>query len=146
MSHCHSHGACRPVSILFLAAAVSLCLFSAETMKKIPAGSKVFVDAEKGFDTYLAAALQKKNVPVTVVADKDKADYVLTGSSMHEDKNWASKIFLGHRDTTEATVKLIDLKSGEIVWAYAVHKKNSVRGNQSTAEACAKHMKDAVAK
>lgn len=115
-------------------------------MKKIPAGSKVFVDAEKGFDTYLAAALQKKNVPVTVVADKDKADYVLTGSSMHEDKNWASKIFLGHRDTTEATVKLIDLKSGEIVWAYAVHKKNSVRGNQSTAEACAKHMKDAVAK
>jgi hypothetical protein len=43
-------------------------------------------------------------------------------------------------------VKLVEIKSGEIVWAYAVHKKNSARGSQSTAEACAKHMKGAVAK
>jgi fructose-specific component phosphotransferase system IIB-like protein len=44
-----------------------------------------------GFDTCLTAALQKKNVQVAVVADKDKAEYILTGSSLHEDKNWAAR-------------------------------------------------------
>jgi TolB-like protein len=80
------------------------------------------------------------------MADKDKADYVLTGSSLHQDMGWASKVFMGHRDTFEATVKLVDAKTGELVWAYAVEKKNSRHGDQSTAEACAKHMKDAIAK
>ena len=32
----------------------------------------------------------------------------------------------------------------EVVFAYAVHKTNSVRGKQSAAEACAKHMKEKV--
>ena len=113
--------------------------------KKIPAGSKIYVDAEKGFDAYLTAALGKKKVAVSVVSDKAKADYVLEGLSSHEDKSWASKIFLGHRDTSEATIKLIEISSGDIIYAYAVHKKNSMRANQSTAEACAKHLKEAVA-
>ena len=38
-------------------------------------------------------------------------------------------------------MKLIHKGSEEVIWAYAVHKKNSVRANQSTAEACAKHLK-----
>jgi hypothetical protein len=45
----------------------------------------------------------------------------------------------------QASVKLVDLKSGDIVFAYAVNKKNSMHGRQTAAEACAKHMKDAVA-
>jgi len=63
------------------------------------------------------------------------------GVAQHEDKNWASKIFLGHRDASEATIKLINARTGDVVYAYAVHKKNSMRANQSTAEACAKHLK-----
>ncbi|HWQ55321.1 MAG TPA: hypothetical protein VN442_16665 [Bryobacteraceae bacterium] len=128
-------------AILALAASLGM----AQT-KTIPAGSKIYVDAEQGFDAYLTGALGKKKVPVTVVADKEKADYVLQGLSNHEEKGWASKIFLGHRDTSEATIKLVDIKSGEIVYAYAVHKKNSARASQSTAEACAKHLKEAIAK
>lgn len=111
---------------------------------RVPSGSKIFVEAEAGFDAYLTAALTKKKVPVSVVADKSKADFILTGASSHEEKSWSSKIFLGHRDTSEATIKLIDSKSTEVIWAYAVHKKNSARGHQSTAEACAKHLKSIV--
>lgn len=37
-----------------------------------------------------------------------------------------------------------DAKSSELVWAYAVDKTNAMRANQSTAEACAKHMKHDV--
>jgi TolB-like protein len=130
-------------SIILLLVAASAGMAQAKT---IPPGSKIYVDAEKGFDAYLTAALGKKKVPVSVVTDKEKADYVLEGLATHEEKGWASKIFLGHRDTSEATIKLIDIKSGDVVYAYAVHKKNSVHANQSTAEACAKHMKEAIAK
>jgi len=123
---------------------LSLLALAAPPVHTIPAGSKIFVEADKGFDVYLTAALQKKGVPVSVVDNKDAADYVLTGAALHEDKSWASKVFLGHRDTSEATVKLISVKDSTVLWAYAVHKKNSARGNQSTAEACAKHLKSIV--
>jgi hypothetical protein len=34
-----------------------------------------------GYETYLAAAIFKKHVPVIVVGDKDKADHVVTSSA-----------------------------------------------------------------
>lgn len=112
--------------------------------KVIAKGSNIYVEAEKGFDIYLTAALQKKKVPVQVVDSKERADYVLVGNSSHEEKGWASKVFLNHRDSSDAAVKLVDAKNGDIVWSYVVHKKNSVRAHQSTAEACAKHLKEVV--
>jgi hypothetical protein len=114
--------------------------------KTVPAGSKVFVEASDGFDIYLAAALQKKKVPVVVVNEKEKADYELQGVSDHQKAGWAKVVFMGQIHSDEqASVKLVDLKSGDIVFAYAVNKKNSMHGRQTAAEACAKHMKDAVA-
>jgi hypothetical protein len=62
--------------------------------KTVPAGSKVFVEASDGFDIYLAAALQKKKVPVVVVSEKEKADYELQGVSDHQK---ASGLSLRHR-------------------------------------------------
>jgi hypothetical protein len=38
------------------------------------------------------------------------------------------------------------IKSGEIVFAYSANKKNSAHGKQTTAEACAKHLKEAIEK
>src|SRR5690349_21009468 len=37
----------------------------------------VYIEPQSGFETYLAAAISKKNVPVDVVEDKSKASYVL---------------------------------------------------------------------
>jgi hypothetical protein len=116
-------------------------------VKVVPAGSRVFVEASDGFDTYLAAALQKKKVPVVLVADRERADYELQGVSDHQKAGWAKVVFLGQIHSDEqASVKLVEIKSGEIVFAYAVNKKNSLHGRQTAAEACAKHMKDVVAK
>jgi hypothetical protein len=38
------------------------------------------------------------------------------------------------------------IESGEIVYAYSTNKKNSARGKRTSAESCAKHLKDAVEK
>jgi hypothetical protein len=45
-----------------------------------------------------------------------------------------------------ASVRLIDRKSGAIVFAYSVNKKNTLHGQQTTAEACAKHLKEQIEK
>ena len=112
---------------------------------KVPAGSKIYVSPEGGFDTFLTAALNKKKVPVTVVADKDKADFVLEASSQSEKAGWARTIFLAQTGSSEeASVKLVNAKTSEVVFAYAVYKRNSVHGKQSSAEACAKHLKEIV--
>jgi hypothetical protein len=55
----------------------------------------------------------------------------------------AKKVILGswHSDE-EASIKVASVKTGEMVYAYAVHKQDSAHGQRSTAEACAKHLKD----
>jgi len=113
----------------------------------IPAGSKIYVAPGDGFDTFLTAALNQKKVNVVVVADKDKADYVLEATSQSEKAGWARTVFMGQTGSNEeASVRLVNVKSSEVVFAYAVHKRNSVHGKQSTAESCAKYLKDAVQK
>jgi len=37
-----------------------------------------------------------------------------------------------------------DLKSGDVVFAYAYHADNSAHGRKSSAESCAKHLKEIV--
>ena len=135
----------------FLTSAAVLILsfgaFAVEPNKTIPVGSKIYIEAADGFDMYLTAALQKKRVPVSVVDNKEKADYQLSGVSDHQKAGWAKTVFLGQIHSDEqAGVKLVDIKTGEVVFAYAVNKKNSLHGRQTAAEACAKHMKESVAK
>jgi hypothetical protein len=114
--------------------------------KAIEKGSRIFIaPMEGGFDTFLAAAIIKKQVPVTVVIDRTKADYEIDGISDSEKAGWAKMLFMGSEQSREmASVKVVDLKSGEVVYGYAVNKGNSYRGKQSAAEACAKHFKDRI--
>ena len=118
----------------------------AATTAKIASGAKVFVAAmPDGFDTYLKAALSKKKVPVQVVENRDEAEYEITGTSESKKAGAAKILITGswHSDE-EASIRVANLKSGEIAWAYSAHKQNSAHGKQSTAEACAKHLKEAI--
>jgi hypothetical protein len=113
---------------------------------KIPAGSKIFVaPMEAGFDNFIIAGFQKKNVPLVVVADKSKADYELSGIEDSEKAGWAKMLFMGSQQSREqGSVKITDLKSGAVIFGYSVHKGNSYKGKQSAGEACAKHVKEIV--
>ena len=114
---------------------------------KLPAGSKIYVAPGDGFDTFLSAALTKKKVPVTILADKDKADFILEAASQSDKAGWARTVFMGQTGSNEeASVRLLNAKTSEVVFAYAVHKRNSAHGKQSSAEACAKHIKEIVGK
>ena len=121
---------------------------SQDANARIPTGSKVFIGAiEGGYDIYLAAAMHKKEVPIVMVTDRDKADFEMSGVSESEKAGWAKIVFWGNTSSKEqASVKLVDLKTGTVVWGYNVNKGSSARGKQSSAEACAKHLKERIEK
>jgi hypothetical protein len=108
---------------------------------KIVPNSKVFIEPMDGFENYLIAAFRKKKVQLLPVADKDQADYVISGTSVDKKAGWAKIVFMGnvHSDNA-ASITMTDKKSGVIVYAYAVDKKSTMHGQQTTAEACAKHI------
>jgi hypothetical protein len=52
---------------------------------------------------------------------------------------------MGSRHSSEqASITVTNLKTGVAVWAYSVNKSDSAHGKQSTAEACAKHLKQKI--
>jgi hypothetical protein len=116
------------------------------TNESLPAGARIFVaPMPNGFETYVIAGLQKKGVPVTVMTDRAKADFELTGVSDSDKAGWAKMLFLGSQQTNEsASVKLVNLRTDNVVFAYSVNKTNSVRGKQSAGEAVAKHIKEKI--
>ena len=116
------------------------------SQEKIPSGAHVYVaKMPNGFENYIIAGLQQKHVPVIVVTDYEKADFEISGVSQSEEAGWAKMLFLGSDSSKEtASVKMVNLKNGNVVFAYSVHKGSSMRGKQSAGEACAKHIKEKI--
>jgi hypothetical protein len=114
--------------------------------KPIERKSRIFIaPIEGGFDTFLAAAIIKKQVPVVVVTDKTKADYEITGIANTEKAGWAKMLFMGTDNSNDlASFKMVRIDNDEVVYGYSVRKGNSYRGKQSAAEACAKHLKERI--
>jgi len=97
----------------------------------------------EGFETFLKAAIVNKNVAINLAEDRSKAEFEITGAAESKKAGAAKKIIMGSFHSTEdASIKVTDLKSGEVVYAYSVHEENSNHGKQSSAESCAKHLKD----
>lgn len=116
------------------------------TKTKVPAGAKVYIAAiSDGFDTNLKAAIVKKKVPVQVVETREAAEYEITGVAESKKASTAKKIVFGDwRSTEDASIRLTNLKSSEVVWSYSFHQASSYHGKQSSAESVAKHLKEAI--
>lgn len=113
---------------------------------KIPRGARFFLGpVEGGYDIYLSAAMHKKDVPIVMVTDKTKADFELSSVTESEKAGWAKTIFMRNTSSSEqASIKIVNLKTGTVVFGYNVNKGSSARGKQSSAEACAKHLKEKI--
>jgi hypothetical protein len=113
--------------------------------KTIPAGAKVYITPSDGFEQNLKDALVAKEVPLTVVDDKSKADYEIVSHAQTQKAGAAKKIIMGSwHSKEEASIQVNDLKSGEVAFAYSYHADNSAHGRKSSAESCAKHLKEQV--
>jgi hypothetical protein len=109
----------------------------------------VYIAPDNGFEINIAAALQKKHVPVTIVTDKALADYVLTSTAVQIHKeSGAGKVArclfaycAGIQDSGDVSVQLIDAHTNVVAWGYNVAKQRAAKNRQSMAEAIAKHFK-----
>lgn len=113
----------------------------------------VYVESQNGFETYLTAAISKKNVPLDVVADQSKATYVLKSAPVEiKSESTGGKVArclfascAGIEDRGTVSVQLIETGSSKVLWAYSVNKQRGGNKNeQSMAEAVAKHLKEFV--
>ena len=113
---------------------------------KLPAESKVFIaPMPNGFDTYLKAAMTAKHVPLNLVENKEAADFIIAGASESQKASTTKKvILLNWHSNEDASIRISDAKTGVVVYAYTAVKNSSAHGKQSTAEACAKHLKEKV--
>jgi malate/lactate dehydrogenase len=115
----------------------------------------VYIEPQQGFETYLAAAMSKKNVPADVVTDQAKATYVLKSAPVEvKTESTGGKIArcmfascVGIEDKGNVSVQLIETSSTKMLWAYSVNKqRGGSKNEQSMAEAVAKHFKEFLEK
>ena len=126
-------------------AMVALCGGLRAQNTRISPGSKVYIAPMNGFEEFLTAALEKKQVPVVIVTDKAQATFEISGNSDSQKAGWAKILFTGKTGShEEASINVTDIKTGVVVFGYAVNKDSSVHGRQSAAEACAKHLKGKI--
>jgi hypothetical protein len=110
----------------------------------IPGGSRVYVadiNGLPGFENNLVAAFQKKRVNLIVVADRSQADFEINGFAENQKAGWAKIIFGSGRPESEASIQMVNLRSGVVAFAVASYKVNSYNGNKSTAEHLAKNVR-----
>jgi hypothetical protein len=111
---------------------------------RIPRNSRVYIAPMNGFEIYLAAALHKKEVPLTMVTDRDLADFEITGTHETKDAGWAKTIFVSPQPSASASMQVVNLKTGVIVYADSSHRISANRGERSTAEKLAKYLKKKI--
>src|SRR5919107_1800880 len=78
--------------------------------ERIPRNSKVFIgnfytegdNDNRGFQSYLAAAMRKKEVPLLIVTNRDEADFEISGTSERKKAGWAKTIFGSGMDSASA--------------------------------------------
>ncbi len=132
-----------------IAALCTIALASAPFGHAQISNPKIYIAPQNGFETYLAGAFTKKGVPAQIVVAPEAADYILSPAPVQQKPESAGgKIArclfaycAGIEGSQTASVSLIDAKTKAIVWAYNV-KKGGSSNFQSSAEACAKHLKN----
>jgi len=149
------------VSMVLLGAAGGA--WAGDVPQKVPVGALIFVEsgetvdasnsthkaANTDFGIAIAAALRKKQVPVTVVTDVEKADYIIKQTSSASEDSTGTKIaklalfggLSGGFHHFEGSMSVVHKESTAVVFSYNVKKSNF----QSAADSFAKHLKNHMA-
>jgi hypothetical protein len=92
---------------------------------------KIYLDPDDSFSSYLSAALQKKNVPVTITVDPTEADYTAQLQAKGSDgsilKSVLSRIGAGNYNNgsfNEVVMTIVDAKSKTVVFSYTRRKQS----------------------
>jgi hypothetical protein len=127
------------MKLLAVAGLLTVLVFQsqARTSGAIPANTKIYVDAASGFDTYLAAEIQRRHVPLTITTTKAGADYELeavSGASKIPAPDWWNQWTRGYG---EAGIRVVDVRTNTVVFTSGFDRNRSLHTWQTAARACA---------
>ena len=95
--------------------------------RPIPAGSRFFVaPIPSGFDKFLLVSFFQEKVPLVAANEKGKADYEVSA----------------FRENAKESVKMVEAKSGDVIFACYVPKGFESFGKEHEAKACAKQLRE----
>ena len=95
--------------------------------RPIPAGSRFFVaPIPSGFDKFLLVSFLQQKVPLIAASEKGKADYEVSA----------------FRENAKDGVKVVEAKSGDVIFACYVPKGFESFGKEHEAKACAKQLRE----
>jgi hypothetical protein len=126
---------------------------SAGTVPAVPTvqfgpGAKLFLEPMGGYGELLSEAIVKKKVPVVLVNERAKADFVLSGEAHLKKPGWLGAAVLYPH--AKANISIRDVHTGNVVFAYKLDEKQESMSAgelyESSAYACAKHLKKAMEK
>jgi hypothetical protein len=127
-----------------------LPVFCRSQTQKIQGGSAVYIDSMGGYESYLQAAFRKEHVPLTVVANKEKARYIITSTVANKNFNSDDPAVLvknrGAADVNEnmsASIALFDPRVSQILFAYAGSGVGT-KQLQKNAEDCTRHLRKLI--
>ena len=110
-------------------------------------GAKVFLEPMNGFEQFLSDAIVKRKVPVVVVNERAKADFVMSGEAHVKKPGWKG-IVLDTRGKGNVSIK--DARTSNVVFACNFNKVDQGLGEywiyQGWANGCARHLKKALEK
>jgi hypothetical protein len=122
---------CLLAVLAFLALGFTQAVAQNKSVKPSLAGAKIFIAPMKGnLHPFIATEIVKKKLPVVVVTDKTKADYILAGSFLKGDGKWYHTA-LGVTDKNEGSVQLINVKNKTLVWAGGAGDRSMILGGWS---------------
>jgi hypothetical protein len=128
-----------------------VCAMAVLALAVEPAPVKVYIEPQDGFESYISAAIVRKETPVIVTTNRADAVYIITSAVKEQKESTGGKIArcafaycAGINGTQTATVQLIST-DGVVLWAYNV-RKSGAASYQSSAEAIAKHLKEFLEK
>lgn len=88
----------------FLAFA-SFCLvmpgFAAGQSGQLRSGATVYIEPMEGYETYLAAAMVKRQVPLVIVTQEDKAEYIIKSAVVHNEPSSPAVVVNNSASITE---------------------------------------------
>lgn len=103
----------------------------------------------EGFEKLVAQSIGKQKVPVVVVGEREKADFVMSGEAHLKTPNWI-KGTLFATPHGKGNISIKDARTGDEVFAYKFTRvdtnKTDYQVYQAWANACASRLKKAMKK
>jgi hypothetical protein len=106
-------------------------------------GAKLFLEPMGGFEQFLADAIVKKKVPVVVVKEREKADFIVSGGAHVKQPGFFTGMVLTTRG--KGSISITDARTGSLVFAHKFSRVDQGLAEgyiyQGWANGCAKDMK-----